>query len=504
MEYRDIEVIQEAYKGQSEAFDYLVKKYWNWAANIAYGIINDYSVAQDVVQEAFLQAWQKLDQLAEPDKFKQWLRRIVINQAIMYLRRRKPTVSLENMEDPGIACYEKTQMDTAEQEDIKSVHKAMQNLGVRHRLLMTLFYIDGLSQRDIANLLEISESTVKSRLHDARAKIRKEISMKNRNEKQDNTIISLREISLRPLEEDSPWLEDINLDINAGELLVLTGPQNCGKYELLKVIGLLEKPDSGIVEINGEDTSKHDFLRFVETKVSMFGYIWRQPQLDQQMSGLENVVLPLISSGIKRDNCIERSIEVLRFVGLNDNKKDAPVRMLSALDQQKVALARALVGNPEVIIAQEPTGDMRLSDLNEFDQLLERTVRERNVTVVCSSHDLKMMKASDRMVWMDNGKMAKIGTFEEGPPKYVGRNACIYQYPASLMEALYYSGKYRDNKENLLSNALEKYQQAAKKITILKGKRESTDEELIQLQIDEFREASDLLNSVVSDLERLL
>ena len=362
MKQKDGEVVLRARCGEFEAFDILVQKYWDWAATIAFGLTNDYSVAQDIAQEAFLGAWQKLDQLNEPDKFRQWLRRIVINRALMYLRKRKTAASLENTEDPGIAYYEGLQTDATEQEDIESVYRAMQKLGIRHRLLMTLFYIDGLSQRDIGNLLEISESTVKSRLHDARERIRKEMSMENIQEEQGRIVLSLRGVSLRPLEEDSPRLEDIDLDVNEGELLILTGPQNCGKYGLLKVIGLLEKPDSGVVEINDTDTSELDPLKFVEMKIGMFGYIWQQPQLSHQMSGIENVVLPLITAGMKRDSCIEKSIEALRFVGLNDEKKEVPVRLLSLLDQQKVALARALVGDPAVIIAQEPTGNMRLSE----------------------------------------------------------------------------------------------------------------------------------------------
>jgi len=504
MKCEDRELVLKARRGESTAFDELVRRYWDWTLTIAYGLTNNHSAAQDIVQEAFMRAWQKLDQLTEPDRFKQWLRRIVMNQAMMYVRKRKANVSFEDLESSRIAYSEKPETDTTDQENIDSVYEAMQNLGVRHRLLMTLFYVDGLSQRDIGNLLEISESTVKSRLHDARTRIRKEISMENASKRRGRIAVSLRRVNLRPLEEDSPWLEDIDLDVNEGELLVLSGPQYSGKSELLKVIGLLEKPDSEIVEVNGIDTSELDPLKFVEMKVGMFGYIWQQPQLSHQMSSIENVVLPLIAAGIERANCIERSIDVLRFVKLEETKKEMPVRMLSLLDQQKVALARALVVDPDVIVAQEPTGSMRLSELREFDHLLERTVRERNVSVVCSSHDLNIMKASDRIVWLEDGRIAKIGTFDEDPPKYVGRNVFIFRYPASLLEKLYYSRKYKGKSEELLRSATEKYQQAVKRITILRSKRESSDEELIKLQIKELQEAIVMLNDVVSSLQSIL
>ena len=115
-----------------------------------------------------------------------------------------------------------------------------------------------------------------------------------------------------------------------------------------------------------------------------------------------------------------------------------------------------------------------------------------------------MMKASDRIVWMDNGKIAKIGTFDEGPPKYVGRNAIIFRYPNILSEGLYYSRKYKGDKEILLRNATEKYQQAVKRLTILRGERESSDEDLIKLQINELRVAVDMLSDAISSLEKVL
>ena len=214
IERKDQELVIESRSGEHEAFDLLVQKYWKWGLTIAYGLVNDHAASEDVTQEAFVNAWQKLDQLAEPNSFKQWFRRIVINQAMMYLRKRRPNIPLEEMESSEIAYSKEPEPDIREQEDIESVYKAMQGLGLRHRLLMTLFYLDGLSQRDIGDLLEISESIVKSRLHDARARIKKEMAMGNINDKKGEKIVCLRGVNLRPLEEDSPWLEDIDLDVN--------------------------------------------------------------------------------------------------------------------------------------------------------------------------------------------------------------------------------------------------------------------------------------------------
>ena len=504
VEYNDSDLVQRAYRGESKAFDTLVQKYWEWAFAIAYGLIDDFSAAQDIVQEAFVNAWQKLHQLTKPERFKQWLRRIVMNQAMMYLRQKKSTVSFEEIKESAAIYSETPEKKIIKQETLELVNKTMQNLNLRHRLLLELFYMDGLSQRDIGALLEISEPIVKSRLHDARTKLRKEIAMGNSREEDRKIVVSLRGVSLKPLGDDSPGLKDIDLEVKEGEFFVLSGHKCCGKYEVLRVIGLLEKPDSGVVEINGVDMSVLAPFKFAEMKVGVLGYIWQQPQLSYQMSAVENVILPLVAAGVKKSSCIEKTVEIFRFVSLEDKNSKVAVRQLSILDQQRVVLARALITDPMVIIAQEPTGDMVPAVGQEFIDLLRRVTEERNVAVVCASHDLKLIKSADYVAWMQNGTIAKIGIPEEQPPKLTHGKGVIYRYPGNIFEWLYHSGKYTGIKKELLHEASEKYEQAIEKATILQAKPESTDEEKIELRINELRETTNLLNNVVSNLERVL
>lgn len=503
LEYNDSDLVKRVCLGESKAFDILVQKYWEWAFAIASGLVDDFVAAQDVTQEAFVNAWQKLYQLNNPERFKQWLRRIVMNQAMMYIRQRKSTVSIEEIEEGSAIHSETPEKKIIEREDIELVNNGVQNLTLRHRLLLELFYMDGLSQRDIGALLEISEPLVKSRLHDARTKLRREVMMENSRENDRRIVVSLSGVGLEPLGDDSPKLEDINLEVKEGEFFVLTGHKGCGKYETLRVIGLLEKPDSGIVEINSVDTSALEPFKFVEMKVGVFGYVWQQPQLSYHVSAVENVILPLVAAGFKKSSCIERTVEIFRFVGLDNEKRKFPVGKLSILDQQRVVLARALITDPVVIIAQEPTGEMVPADGQEFINLLRRTTEERNVAIVCASHDLKVINIADRVAWMQNGRIAKIRTPEEPPPK-VEKVDRIVRFPGNIFQWLYQSGKYTGAEKELLREASEKYEQAIKKATFLHAKPESTVEEKIELRISELQESINLLNNVVSNLERVV
>ena len=506
IEYEDAELVRKACRGEPGAFDALVQKYWEWAFAIAYGLTDDPWAAQDIAQEAFTSSWQKVHQLTRPERFKQWLRRIVMNQTMMYLRKRKLDVPLEEMEDTAALHSEEPVERIIREENVNLVNGAMQALALRHRLLLTLFYIDGLSHRDISALLEISEPLVKSRLYDARTKLRKEIAMEDLREENRETVISLRGVSLGPLEEDSPGLKNTDLDVKEGEFLVVVGPQYCGKYEALRVIGLLERPDSGIVEINGVDMSALDPFKFVETKIGIFGYIWMQPQLSHQMNAVENVILPLISAGVQRSSCVEKSVYVFRFVGLEDEKRKVAVRQLSVLDQQRVSLARALISDPMVIIAEEPTGNMTVAEGREFADLLKRANEERNITIVCASHDLKMMQIADRLVWMHDGEIVKIGVPGEGIP-FTKKARRICRYPATLCEGLSYNishnRNYTETQIEMFREAAEKHEQAVQKATVLRGEPGDTDEELIRLQINEFQESIELLSDAISILEEV-
>jgi putative ABC transport system ATP-binding protein len=497
-------LVEKAKHGESEAFDILVKKLWQWTYTYAYGFTRDVHVAQDIAQESLVKSWENLSQLDNPERFRQWLRKIVMNEALMYLRQKKDSLPIDEVSELMTDPSEMPDEEIIKRESIDIMSRAMHNLSVRQRFLLTLFYVDGLSQRDIGALLEVSEPTVKSRLHDARSKLRKEMEMMESVTKNREIVLKLNGIKYTPDDNKIPVLADIDLEVMEGELFAISGTQNCGKDEVLKIIGLLENPDSGSIEINGANVLDLDPFRFVEIKVGLLGYVWMEPQLSHHMSAFENIILPIAAAGVKRANCIEKGVESLRFVGLDNGKKEIQVKKLSFLDQQRIVLARAIISDPVIIIAQEPTGNMPVADGREFADILKRVTQERNITVVCTTHDLKLLQLSDRVAWMQDGRIVKIGTFDEGAPPRVGRGAYIYRYPNSFFEYLYYSGKYSGEKKELLGSAVENYDKAIKKAMVLCGKPENTDQELMELQISETNEVIELLESVVSNLKQVL
>jgi putative ABC transport system ATP-binding protein len=130
------------------------------------------------------------------------------------------------------------------------------------------------------------------------------------------------------------------------------------------------------------------------------------------MTALENVTLPMIFAGMNNDQAVEKGIELLKLVGLGDRFRHKP-NELSGGQQQRVAVARALANDPAIVLADEPTGNLDLNTGEEIIYLLKRLSRERNVTVISATHDIKMLNVSDQVVWIRDGRIDKIENREE-------------------------------------------------------------------------------------------
>ena len=137
------------------------------------------------------------------------------------------------------------------------------------------------------------------------------------------------------------------------------------------------------------------------------GYIFQSYNLIQVMTALENVTLPTVFAGAPSDEGIERAIEMLNIVGLGHRLHNRPSQ-LSGGQQQRVAIARALVNNPAIILADEPTANLDLKTGEEIIQLLRKLNEDHGVTIISATHDLKMLNVSDRIVWIRDGRIAKI------------------------------------------------------------------------------------------------
>ncbi len=202
-------------------------------------------------------------------------------------------------------------------------------------------------------------------------------------------------------------LNGVDLDIYRGEYISIMGPSGSGKSTLFNAIGGLDKPTSGSVFINDVDMAQLDAQELAYLRCHTIGYIFQTFNLIPVMTALENVTLPTIFAGMSTDDGIERGMELLKIVGLDQRLHHKPFE-LSGGQQQRVAIARALANNPSIILADEPTGNLDLKTGQEIIALLKRLNVEQGVTIISATHDLKMLDISDRIVWIRDGRIDKL------------------------------------------------------------------------------------------------
>ena len=207
-------------------------------------------------------------------------------------------------------------------------------------------------------------------------------------------------------------LKGIDLDIKAGEYVSIMGPSGSGKTTLFNMIGGLDKPSSGSVFIDEIDISQLDAYELAWLRCRKIGYIFQTFNIIQVMTALENVTLPMVFAGIPDDEARERGMDLLDLVGLKKRFLHKPFE-LSGGQQQRVAIARALANAPAIILADEPTGNLDLTTGEEIIKLLKMLSREKGVTIISATHDLKMLNVSDRVIWISDGKIEKIEKREE-------------------------------------------------------------------------------------------
>jgi putative ABC transport system ATP-binding protein len=202
-------------------------------------------------------------------------------------------------------------------------------------------------------------------------------------------------------------LDGIDLNIGRGEYISIVGPSGSGKTTLFNLIGGLDKPTDGNVFIDGVDISQLDAYELAWLRCRKIGYIFQSFNLIQVLTALENVALPTVFAGTSNDEGYNKAEKLLEMVGLKDRVHHRPGE-LSAGQQQRVAIARALANDPAIILADEPTGNLDLNTGMEIIDLLHGLNKSQGLTLVAATHDLKMIRASDRIVWMRDGQVEKI------------------------------------------------------------------------------------------------
>jgi putative ABC transport system ATP-binding protein len=201
-------------------------------------------------------------------------------------------------------------------------------------------------------------------------------------------------------------LRGVTLTLRQGEFLVIMGPSGSGKTTLLNIIGTLDKPTSGRALVDGEDIIRMNDGQLTKLRRHKIGFVFQFHNLIPVLTALENVELPLITSGVKRKGSRDRAMELLSRVGLLDRTDHLPDE-LSGGEQQRVAIARALANHPRIILADEPTGDLDMKTGFEIVQLLHSLAKEESSSVVVVTHDPVVAERADRLIEMRDGRIAE-------------------------------------------------------------------------------------------------
>lgn len=208
----------------------------------------------------------------------------------------------------------------------------------------------------------------------------------------------------RTNEIETQALENVNLEVGKGEFVSIMGPSGCGKSTLLNIIGLLDAPSSGKIEINGDEIGTHMSDRALARFRNLtLGFVFQSFHLIPSLNVMDNVQLPLVYRGVSHRESVERARIVLERVGLSHRMRHTPSQ-LSGGQCQRVAIARAIIGNPEIILTDEPTGNLDSKMGAEVMDILHELNRNDGRTIVMVTHNEEQARQTDRIVRFFDGR----------------------------------------------------------------------------------------------------
>ena len=197
-------------------------------------------------------------------------------------------------------------------------------------------------------------------------------------------------------------LNGIDLSIGEGEFVSIIGPSGSGKSTLLNMLGALDTPDSGSINVAGFDLKKNKHLN--EFRADEIGFVFQLHNLIPNLSVVENVEIPMFTKDWNSKKMRERALYLLDIVGLKDKSKMLPNK-LSGGERQRVAIARALANEPSIILADEPTGSLDSKTSNKILKQLDKLHKEENVTLIMVTHDMDVARLADRVIEVLDGKI---------------------------------------------------------------------------------------------------
>jgi putative ABC transport system ATP-binding protein len=201
-------------------------------------------------------------------------------------------------------------------------------------------------------------------------------------------------------------LKDINIDINEGDFIAITGPSGSGKSTMMNIVGALDTPSQGVIYLKNKDIAKMRESSLAVLRGKTVGFIFQQFNLIPTLSALQNVMLPMEFIETPPSVAKERSKELLILLGLGDRMHHKPTE-LSGGQQQRVAIARALANDPEIVLADEPTGNLDSTTGKFVMNFLGKLNSEKRKTIILITHDINLVKYAKKTIFLKDGRIIK-------------------------------------------------------------------------------------------------
>jgi lipoprotein-releasing system ATP-binding protein len=201
--------------------------------------------------------------------------------------------------------------------------------------------------------------------------------------------------------------KNVSMAIHSGEIVALVGPSGAGKSTLLQMIGLLDKPTSGQIKIDGKLISKQDDEALTLLRRHSIGFVYQFHFLQAEFSAIENVMIPLMIAGVSKADAKEKAGQLLSQMGLGHRLTHRPAR-LSGGEQQRVAIARALANDPKILLADEPTGNLDPKTSEDVFAMLIERARVAGIGALIATHNMDLARKMDRILLMQDGQLIEV------------------------------------------------------------------------------------------------